>query len=97
MKTKSIITVICIFISFSANAQLLKKVTEAAERSAELSVASDLLAMQGVDALATAAAAGEVAMAARAAGVTKIAQGAEAIGAGVATAAAGEALAARAG
>ncbi len=69
----------------------------AAERSAELSVASDLLAMKGVDALATAAAAGEVAMAARAAGVTKIAQGAEAIGAGVATAAAGEALAARAG
>lgn len=69
----------------------------AAERSAELSVASDLLAMQGVDALATAAAAGEVAIAARSAGVTKIALGAEAMGAGEATAAAGEALVARAG
>ena len=69
----------------------------AAERSAELSVASDLLAIKGVDALATAAAAGEVAIAARAAGVAKIAKGAEAVGAGEATAAAGEALAARAG
>jgi len=68
----------------------------AAERSAELSMASDALAMQGVDELATAAAAGDVAKAAGKAGVSAIAEGAEAVGAGEATAAVGEALDARA-
>ena len=69
----------------------------AAERSAELSVASDMLAARGVDELATAAAAGQVAIAARSAGVAAIAAGAEAIGAGEAAVATGAALAARAG
>lgn len=35
MKTKFIITTLCIFLSFGANAQLLKKVKDAAERSVE--------------------------------------------------------------
>ena len=65
----------------------------AAERSAELSMASDELAIQGLDELETAALAREVAAGAAAAGVGKIAEGAEAMGAGEAIEAAGEALA----
>jgi len=69
----------------------------AAERSAELSAASDVLAAKGVGEVATAAAAGKVAKAAAKSGVAEIAKGAEAVGAGEAAAATGEALAARAG
>jgi hypothetical protein len=69
----------------------------AAERSAELSVASDLLAAQGIDEAATAIAAGAVATDTARAGVAEIAAGAEAVGKGEAAAAAGEAMQARAG
>ena len=69
----------------------------AAERSAELSVASDALAVKGVDELETAAVAGAVAKEAARTGVAEIAAGAEEMGAGEATEAAGEALEARAG
>ena len=69
----------------------------AAERSGELSVASDVLAVKGVDELETAAVAGAVAKEAARTGVAEIAAGAEEIGAGEATEAAGEALEARAG
>ena len=69
----------------------------AAERSAELSVASDVLAVKGVDELETAAVAGAVAKEAARTGVAEIAAGAEEMGAGEATEAAGEALEARAG
>ena len=68
----------------------------AAERSADLYKASDMLAARGGDELATAAVAGQVARAAGNAGVAKIATGAEATGMGEATNAAGEVLAARA-
>ena len=68
----------------------------AAERSAQLSVTSVVLAAKGVDEVATAAAAGQVAKAAAKSGVAEIAKGAEAVGAGEAAAATGEALAARA-
>ena len=69
----------------------------AAERSAELRMASDALTERGLDELETADVAVDVARAAGAAGVAKIAQGAETIGAGEAAVAAGEGLAARAG
>jgi len=68
----------------------------AAERSAELSAASDALAAKGVEELETAEMARMVAREAVVAGVTKIAQGAEEIGAGEATAAMGAALEERA-
>ena len=64
----------------------------AAERSAELSAASDALAARGVDELTTAAVASAVAREAAQTGVAEIAAGAEELGAGEATAAMGEAL-----
>jgi hypothetical protein len=54
----------------------------AAERSAELSAASDALAVKGVDELSTAAMAGLVARDAAQTGVAEIAAGAEELGAG---------------
>jgi hypothetical protein len=68
----------------------------AAERSAELSAASDMLAAKGVDELTTAAVAGAVARGAAQSGVANIATGAEELGAGEATAAMGEVLEERA-
>jgi hypothetical protein len=68
----------------------------AAERSAELSAASDALAVKGVDELSTAAMAGMVARDAAQTGVAEIAAGAEELGAGEATKAMGEALEERA-
>jgi hypothetical protein len=68
----------------------------AAARSAELSAASDALAGKAVDELATAAIAREVARDAVASGVTEIAEGSAAMGAGAATKAMGEALEERA-
>ena len=68
----------------------------AADRSVELSVASDVLAVKGVDELETAAVAGAVAKKAARTGVAEIAAGAEEMGAGQATEATGEALEARA-
>jgi hypothetical protein len=68
----------------------------AAERSAELSAASDALAAKGVEEFETAQMAGAVAREAVASGVVEIARGAEEIGAGKATAAMGEALEAQA-
>jgi hypothetical protein len=68
----------------------------AAERSAELSAASDALAAKAVNEFDTAEMARMVAREAVAAGVTEIAQGAEEIGAGEATAAMGAALEAQA-
>ena len=65
----------------------------AAERSADLYVASDMLAARGTDEMVTAAAAGQVARAAGSAGIANIAQGAGDIGAGEAAAAGGAALA----
>jgi hypothetical protein len=67
-----------------------------AERSAELSVASDMLAAKGVDELTTAAMAGMVARDAAQSGVAEIASGAEEMGAGEATAAMGAAFEERA-
>jgi hypothetical protein len=67
-----------------------------AERSAELSVASDMLAAKGVDELTTAAMAGMVARDAAQSGVAEIANGAEEMGAGEATAAMGAAFEERA-
>jgi len=61
----------------------------AAERSAELSAASDALAVKGVDELSTAAMAGMVARDAAQTGVAEIAAGAEELGAGEATQAMG--------
>jgi hypothetical protein len=68
----------------------------AAQRSAELSAASDALAARGVDELTTAAMAGAVARDTAQTGVAEIAQGAEEMGAGEATEAMGEALEERA-
>jgi hypothetical protein len=68
----------------------------AAERSAELSAASDVLAAKGVEELETAQMARAVARDAVASGVAEIAQGAEEIGVGEATAAMGAALEAQA-
>jgi hypothetical protein len=68
----------------------------AAERSAELSAASDALAAKAVNEFETAEMARMVAREAVATGVTEIAQGAEEIGAGEATAAMGAALEAQA-
>jgi hypothetical protein len=68
----------------------------AAKRSAELSVASDALAVKAVDELTTAAVAREVAREAVVDGVTEIAEGSSAVGAGEAAVAMGEALEARA-
>ena len=68
----------------------------AAKRSAELSAASGALAARGVDELTTAAVAGAVAREAAQTGVAEIAQGAEELGAGEATAAMGEVLEERA-
>ena len=68
----------------------------AAQRSAELSAASDALAAKGVDELTTAAMAGMVAKEAAQAGVAEIAQGAEEMGMGEATMAMGETLEERA-
>jgi len=68
----------------------------AAQRSAELSAASDALAAKGVDELTTAAVAGMVARDAAQAGVAEIATGAEEMGVGEATAAMGEVLEERA-
>ena len=64
----------------------------AAERSAELSVASDVLAAKGVDELETAAVAGPVAKEAARTGMAEIAAGAEEMGAGEATEAAAKRL-----
>jgi len=64
----------------------------AAERSAELSAASDALAEQAVDELTTAAIAREVARDAVVSGVTAIADGSNTMGTGEATAAMGETL-----
>jgi len=64
----------------------------AAQRSAELSAASDALATRAVDEMVTAEIAGSVAREAAVTGVAKIAQGAEEMGAGEATLAMGEAL-----
>ncbi len=55
-------------------------------------MASDALAARGVDKLATAEMAGDVAREAAAGGVAKIAQGAETVGAGKAVETMGEAL-----
>jgi hypothetical protein len=68
----------------------------AAERSAELSAASDALAAKGVDELVTAELAGAVAREAVAAGVAEVAEGSATMGAGEATAAMGEMLEERA-
>jgi hypothetical protein len=68
----------------------------AAERSAELSAASDALAAKGVNELETAAFAGAVAKDAVQTGVAKVAAGAEELGAGEATEAMGETLEERA-
>jgi hypothetical protein len=68
----------------------------AAERSAELSAASDVLAAHGADELATAVAAGAVAKDAAEAGVAEIAAGAEEVGKGKAAVVAGEAMQERA-
>ena len=68
----------------------------AAARSAELSAASDALAVKGVDELSTAAMAGMVARDAVQTGVAEIAQGAEEMGMGEATQAMGETLEERA-
>jgi hypothetical protein len=67
-----------------------------AERSAELSVASDMLAAKGVDELTTAAMAGMIARDAAQSGVAAIASGAEEMGMGEATAAMGAAFEERA-
>jgi hypothetical protein len=64
----------------------------AAERSAQLSAASDALAARAVDEMVTAEIAGSVAREAAVEGVADIAQGAELMGEGAATAAMGEAL-----
>jgi hypothetical protein len=68
----------------------------AAERSAELSAASDTLAAKAVDELVTAKMAGAVAREAAAVGAAEIAEGSATMGAGVATEALGEALEERA-
>ncbi len=68
----------------------------AAERSAQLSQASDALATRAADELVTAAVAREVAQDAVVAGVTEIAEGSATMGAGEATEAMGEALEERA-
>jgi hypothetical protein len=68
----------------------------AAERSQELSMASDALAARGVDELVTAQMAGEVAREAAATGVAEIAEGAEMMGAGKMAEETGEALEKRA-
>jgi len=68
----------------------------AAERSAELSAASDALAGKAVDELTTAAITREVAREAVVTGVVEVAQGSAAMGAGEATAAMGAALEERA-
>jgi hypothetical protein len=68
----------------------------AAERSAELSAASDALAAKAVDEMVTAEIAGSVAKDAAVTGVAEIGKGAEALGAGEATMAMGEALEERA-
>jgi hypothetical protein len=68
----------------------------AAERSAELSAASDALAAKAMNEFETAQTARAVARDAVASGVAEIAQGAEEIGAGKATAAVGKALEAQA-
>ena len=68
----------------------------AAERSADLYQASDMLAARGGDELATAVVAGQVARAAGNAGVAKIATGAEQVGMGETANAAGEILVDRA-
>jgi hypothetical protein len=67
-----------------------------AQRSAELSAASDALAVKGVDELTTAAMAGMVAREAAQSGVAEIASGAEEMGMGEATMAMGETLEERA-
>jgi hypothetical protein len=69
----------------------------AAERSADLYQASDMLAGMADDELAVAVVAGKVARVAGEAGVAEVAAGAEAVGKGKAAVAAGEALGARAG
>jgi hypothetical protein len=68
----------------------------AAERSAELSAASDALAARAVDEMVTAKIAGSVARESAVTGVAEIAKGAEEMGAGEATVAMGEALKERA-
>ena len=68
----------------------------AAERSAELSAASDALAAKAVDELETAAVARAVAQEAVVEGVAEIARGAELVGEGEAVEAVGEALEERA-
>jgi hypothetical protein len=68
----------------------------AAERSAELSVASDALAARAVDEMVTAEIAREVAQEAVVTGVSEIAQGAELVGEGEAVEAMGEVLEERA-
>jgi hypothetical protein len=68
----------------------------AAERSAELFVASDALAAKAVAELDTAQQAGALARAAVASGVAEIAEGSMAMGAGAATEAMGETLEERA-
>jgi len=68
----------------------------AAQRSAELSAASDALAARAVDEMVTAEIAGSVARESAVIGVVEIAKGAEVMGAGEATMAMGEALEERA-
>jgi hypothetical protein len=68
----------------------------AAERSADLYQASDMLAGMADDELAVAVVAGKVARVAGEAGVAEVAAGAEAVGKGEAAVAAGDALQARA-
>jgi hypothetical protein len=68
----------------------------AADRSDELSLASDLLAARGLDALGTAAVAADFARTAIQTGVSDIAAGAEGVGSGKALEAMGEALEQRA-